>query len=74
MELRTENCELRDLVSFAIDFSAPDVFIPLSSNLSLFSLINTGLSGIKKLIKRNSAAGNVSAQNIQRQPHSIFHV
>ena len=28
---------------------------------------------MKKLIIRNSAAGSVSAQNIQRQPHSRFH-
>ena len=28
---------------------------------------------MKKLINRNSAAGNVSAQNIQRHPHSRFH-
>ena len=33
----------------------------------------TGLSGIKKLITKNSAAGTVSAQNIQRHPHSTFH-
>ena len=28
---------------------------------------------MKKLSTRNSAAGSVSAQNIQRQPHSTFH-
>ena len=33
----------------------------------------TGLSGMKKLITRNRAAGSVSAQNIQRQPHATFH-
>ena len=33
----------------------------------------TGLSGMKKLISRNRAAGSVSAQNIHRQPHSTFH-
>ena len=38
-----------------------------------FSLKYTGLSGITKLIRRKSAAGTVSAQNIQRQPHSTFH-
>ena len=33
----------------------------------------TGLSGMKKLIARNNAAGTVSAQNIQRQPQARFH-
>ena len=28
---------------------------------------------MKKLIIKNSAAGSVSAQNIQRQPHATFH-
>ena len=28
---------------------------------------------MKKLSTRNRAAGSVSAQNIQRQPHSMFH-
>ena len=45
----------------------------LSLPLAFFSCTNTGLSGIMKLITRNSAAGSVSAQNIQRQPHSLFH-
>ena len=33
----------------------------------------TGDSGITKLITKNNAAGSVSAQNIQRQPHSTSH-
>ena len=36
-------------------------------------LKNTGLSGIQKLSSRKTAAGSVSAQNIQRHPHAMFH-
>ena len=44
-----------------------------SSILPFFNSKYTGLSGMKKLITRNNAAGSVSAQNIQRHPHSTFH-
>ena len=47
----------------------------LNFNFSILPFFNfkyTGLSGMKKLIIRNRAAGTVSAQNIQRQPQITF--
>ena len=39
---------------------------------AFFNFLYTGLSGMKKLIRRNRAAGSASAQNIHRQPHSTL--
>ena len=63
--------------AFSVVFS-PSAFAPASFTrccgiVAAFNLRNTGLSGMKKLITRNEAAGSVSAQNIQRQPHSMSH-
>ena len=52
--------------------SPASAFLPTSIGAA-FIFTYTGLSGIKKLITKNNAAGGVSAQNIHLQPHPTFH-